>query len=97
MTRNVVLAIFASLPLYGCHTMRFDVSDGSVGSVVQERKSFFVDGLFPTRTVDVASHCPAGVVAIKEETRFLDGFFSLVTLSIYTPRTSWYYCAAEKN
>jgi hypothetical protein len=86
-----VLALAAS----GCHTMRFDVGTGRVSEVVYERKSFYLGGLAPTRKVDVSVHCPNGAVAIKEQTTFVDGLLSVITLSIWTPRSSWYYCAAE--
>ena len=78
-----------------CHTMHFDVGSGPVSEVVYDRKAYFVAGLFPTRTVDVAEHCPHGAVAIREETSFSDGLFNVITLSIYTPRSSWYHCAEE--
>lgn len=91
------IALVASLTLSGCHTMRFEVGEGRVGEVVHDRKSFFLAGLAPTRNVDVASFCPAGAVAVEEETTFLDGLLGLVTLSIYTPRSSTYYCAVEES
>ena len=79
-----------------CHTMRFDVGSGRVSEVVYERKSFYLGGLAPTRKIDVSSHCPNGAVAIKEQTTFVDGLLNVLTLSIWTPRSSWYYCAAEE-
>jgi hypothetical protein len=75
--------------------MRFEVGDGRAGEVVHDRKSFFLGGLVPTKTVDVAAFCPTGALAIEEETSFVDGLFGGLTLSIYTPRSSTYYCAAE--
>jgi len=83
------------LALGGCHSMRFEVSDGPHGEVVHHRKSFWLWGLAPTREVDVSAHCPAGVAAVREETSFSDGFFSLLTLGIWEPRSSWYYCLEE--
>jgi hypothetical protein len=87
-----VLALAAS----GCHTMRFDVGTGPVSEVVYERKSFYLGGLAPTVKIDVLEHCPNGAVAIREQRTFVDGLLALVTLSIWTPRSSWYYCAAEE-
>jgi len=95
MTRILVLLAAATL-LGGCHTMRFEVGEGTSSNVVYHRKSFYVGGLFPTRTVDVSQFCPSGAVAVREETTFVDGLFNLVTLGIWTPRSSWYYCAAEE-
>ncbi len=76
----------------GCHTMRFEVADEPHDRVVYDRKSFFLWGLTPTKEVDVSAHCPDGVAAIREETRFSDGFFGFITLGIWQPRSSWYYC-----
>jgi len=76
----------------GCHTMRFEVSDEPHSKVVYDRKSFFLWGLTPRKEVDVSVHCPAGVAAVREETRFSDGLLSVITLGIWQPRSSWYYC-----
>ena len=56
-----------------------------------------VFGLAPTVKVDVRRHCPHGVVAVREEITFLDGLFANLTLGIWTPRSSWYYCASEES
>ena len=94
MNRRFAIAALG-LVLAGCHTMRFEVGDGPVGKVVHERKAFFVAGLAPTRKVDVLQFCPAGAVAVSEEISFVDGLLAAVTLSIYTPRSSTFYCAVE--
>jgi hypothetical protein len=83
------------LTLLGCHTMRFEVGEGQPGKVVHDRKTFWLGGLVPTKKVDVADFCPNGALAIEEETTFLDGLLANLTLAIYTPRSSTYYCAAE--
>lgn len=89
----VILVLAAST--IGCHSMRFEVGDGPVGREVYHRKAFYVAGLFPSREVDVSHHCPAGAVAVSEETTFLDGLLNVLTLTIYSPRSSTYYCAVE--
>lgn len=91
----VAVSLGIVFTLLGCHSMRFEVGDGQVGEVVSDRKAFFIGGLAPTRNVDVANFCPNGAIAIEEETTFVDGLLSFITLSIYTPRSSTYYCAAE--
>lgn len=93
--RNTALMLLAALLLGACHTMRFEVGDGQVGEVKHDRKAFFLGGLVPTKHVDVHQFCPTGAVAVSEETTFVDGLFSFFTLSIYTPRSSTYYCAVE--
>jgi Bor protein len=91
---TLLLGLVASTT--ACHTMRFDVGSGPVSEVVYERKSFFLGGIGPTRKVDVRVHCPNGAVAIREQTTFVDGLFNLITLGIWAPRSSWYYCAAKE-
>jgi hypothetical protein len=83
------------LTLLGCHTMRFEVGEGQPGEVVHDRKTFWLFGLVPTKNIDVAAVCPSGALAIEEETSFLDGLFGNLTIGIYTPRSTTYYCAAE--
>jgi len=92
--------LWAALALVGagCHTMEFDVArERPVANTVYERKAFFLGGLVPTREVDLGDRCPHGVVAVREEQSFTDGLLSLLTLNIYTPRSSWYHCAAAEK
>lgn len=83
--------------LGGCHTMRFELSDAPSDQVVYDRKSFFFWGLAPTRTVDVAQYCPGGAAAIRERTTFTDGLLGFITLGIWEPRSSWYYCLPKRE
>jgi hypothetical protein len=92
--RSLILLVLV-VGLSGCHTMRFEVSNEPHQRVVFHRKSFFFWGLAPTREVDVSVYCPAGVAAIREQTQLSDGFFDLITLGIWEPRSSWYYCLDE--
>jgi hypothetical protein len=91
--RTLAATIVLSL-LTACHSMRFEVGDGPAGDVVHDRKTFFLGGLITTQTVDVSQYCPNGAVAIREETTFVDGLLNFITLSIYSPRSSYYHCAA---
>lgn len=93
-TLLVVCAVLAG----ACHSMRFDVApERPVENTVYHRKAFFLFGLVPSREVVLTDHCPHGVVAVREDETFTDGLLRLVTLSIYTPRSSWYDCAAEEE
>jgi|SRR5688572_6280263 hypothetical protein len=93
--RKLAAAVVAAASLLtACHSIRFEVGDGPAGDVVHDRKTFFLDGLFVTQTVDVSQFCPHGAVAIREETTFIDGLLSVITLNIYSPRSSYYHCAA---
>lgn len=90
--RAVLLAVCVSA-LAGCHTLRIRVSDApSVSTPIVDRKTFWLFGCFPKWDVDVSAICPDGVGWIEERTTFTDGLLTLVTLEIYTPRTTSYYC-----
>ena len=65
---------------------------GRAGAWLEERKSFYLWGLAPTRRVDVHEKCPYGVAQITEETTFGDGVFNLITLGIWAPRSTYYVC-----
>ena len=76
-----------------CHTFHFHVSNAPFDpKPIVDRKTFWVFAWFPTFEVDVRAICPEGVAAIEEQTTFTDGLFGVLTLSIYSPRTSYYYC-----
>jgi hypothetical protein len=93
--RRLAASIVAAASLLNaCHSMRFEVAEGPAADVVHDRKTFFLGGLVNTQTVDVSQFCPNGAVAISEETTFLDGVLNFFTLSIYSPRSSYYHCAA---
>lgn len=89
------LLIFTSTIILfaGCHTIKLDISERPKGEIVKDRKSYFLFGIAPTRNVDVSRICPAGTVSITENTSFFDGFLGLLTLGMYTPRTTAYECA----
>jgi len=93
--RHTALALLAALLLSACHSLRFEVGDGQVGKVLHDRKAFFLGGLVPTQHVDLPEFCPAGAVAVSEGKTFVDGLLGVLTLSIYTPRSSTYYCVVE--
>lgn len=101
MTRDSLLrfaALSLALMLGACHTMRFDISHlptAAVAPPIEEWNSYWLGGVTPLIDVDVSQKCPNGAVAIRESTTFLNGLVAFVTLGIYTPRTSWYYCRAR--
>jgi hypothetical protein len=93
------LALIAGiLASAGCHTFHFHVSDAPYDPTpVVDRKTFWFFAMFPLRDVDVRAFCPEGVSAIEEKTTFSDGLFSSLTLGIYSPRTSYYYCRLPRT
>ena len=97
LVRRITLPLMMVAIVSGCHTLRFDVAPGPRGSVVKERKSFFFWGLAPTKRVDMGEKCPTGVATITEETNFVDGLCDLVTLGIWTPRSTYYSCRSAEG
>lgn len=98
MQRAIVPLAIAAL-LVGCHTMRFELEQAPPAREVQVRNQYFFWGLVPTRVIDARERCPSGVVALREETTFLDGLFEIPFLGIWTFRSTTYYCraAAQKG
>jgi Bor protein len=81
-----------------CHQMYFEIAhlpSTQVDPPIVERKSYWVSGLFPTVEVDARAKCPNGVAALREETSGVDFLIGLFTLTIYTPRTSEYFCRSQ--
>ena len=82
--------------LVGCNTLRIQVDDALIGAVVEERHDYWVWGGFPSDLrVDLHAVCPAGTVAIEESIRPSDAAYTLLTLTIWSPRTATYSCRAE--
>ncbi len=76
-----------------CFTMTFEIDDTTrYGRVSSDLKSYWFWGLTPHKRIDMSGQCPAGVAKISEETTFLNGLGTLVTLGIWSPRQSTYYC-----
>ncbi len=87
MQRAFVFLTITTL-LAGCHTMRFELEQAPPAQEVQVRNQYFFWGLVPTRVIDVLERCPSGVVALREETTFLDGLFEIPFLGIWTFRST---------
>ena len=88
------LVLCLSVFLTGCHTMRFEFENVE-GTKITENKSFFFFALTPRQVIDVREKCPYGAAAIREERTFVNGLLGAVTLGIYTPRRTTYYCLDE--
>jgi hypothetical protein len=71
-----------------------DISKSPAASQpIEDRKSFWFWGA-TSQDVDMRAICPAGTARIVEETTFVDGLFGQLTLGIYAPRSSYYWCVA---
>jgi hypothetical protein len=88
----IVLLGFCFLNLQACHTLKFEIASEQNQTVVQDTNWFFLFGWFPTKEIDVSQKCPYGASAIREQTTFVDGLISMVTLDMVFPRSVWYYC-----
>lgn len=87
-----------SIAVLGCNTLRIEVSDAPVGTVVEDRHDYWVWGGFPTDVrVDLHEACPQGTVAIEESIRVRDAAATLLTLTIWSPRTATYHCRRESS
>lgn len=92
------LALLAALASTGCNTLRIEVADAPTGPVVEDRHDYWLWGGFPSDVrVDLHDVCPAGTVAIEESVRPRDAAFTLLTLTIWSPRTATYHCRAEAS
>jgi len=63
------------------------------GHIREQNLRFFLGGVVGHETIDLDAICPQGFARIRDLTTFLDGFLSVVTLAIYTPRTAEIECA----
>ena len=90
----VALVLWFSVFSTGCHTMRFEFENVE-GTKVTENKSFYFFALTPRQVIDVREKCPHGAAAILEERTFVNGLLGGLTLGIYTPRRTTYYCLDE--
>jgi hypothetical protein len=91
MRRAIVSLAIAAL-LAGCHTMRFELEQTADTREVHDRHSYFFWGLVPTKVIDVREKCASGVVALRENTSFLDGLLGLPSFGIWSFRSTTYYC-----
>lgn len=96
MQRAFVFLTITTL-LAGCHTMRFELEQVPHVQTIQDRHSYFLWGLVPTKVIDVREKYPSGAAAVRENTSFLDGLLGLPFLGIWSFRSTTYFCLAETN
>jgi hypothetical protein len=59
----------------------------------QERLPFFLAGIIGEKEIDVKEMCgKRSIRQIQTQNTFMDSFLSIVTLSIYSPRTVRVWC-----
>ncbi len=73
--------------------MRFEIAHVPAASEpIRQTRNYYLNGWFPTNLVDVSEVCPDGVARIDERATLGDAAFLIFTLTIYSPRTSYFYC-----
>lgn len=79
----------------GCQTVHYTTGRSAGGGRVQQNAPFFLWGLVGTKVVNMNEVCPeAGAARWQNQQTFLDGFLSVITLGIYSPRTIVIECAS---
>ena len=89
-----------SLMLTGCNTLRIELADADFGSAnrVEDRHDYWLWGGFPSDVrVDLHEYCPDGTAVIEESIRPQDAAMTLLTLTIWSPRTAVYTCRAAEG
>ena len=82
----------------GCNTLRIEIADEPIGRSEEDRHDYFLWGGFPSDVqIDLHEACPMGTAAIEESIRPRDAFVTLMTLTLWSPRTATYYCRSEKS
>ncbi len=85
----------AAITLGGCATQTFYINQPTDGAPTTDvSQHFFVSGIGQQKTANAAEICGGveKIAQIETETTFLNGFLSLITYGIYTPRDARVYC-----
>lgn len=98
--KRFIGSILIVLLFSGCATQTFLVNPGGAQSFdpaladVDERQTFFLDGVGQEDTLDAAAVCGGAnnVAAVQVQQDALDVLFSFLTSSIWTPRQARVYC-----
>ena len=96
MKRIASIALLVALST-GCANQKFNMSGAAASTPVEDKyHHFFINGLAQSKTVDAATACGGAdkVARVEVQQTFMNGFFSVITFGIYTPRTAKVYCQA---
>lgn len=86
--------LLASLDvLSGCHTVTFYDPEATGGKVYEFWDDFFLVGIVNTVDHDLSKNCPKGVARLEQKASFVNVLLAIVTIGIYTPRTTTVKCA----
>ena len=91
-TTSIALAL---LLLSGCANQSFNMSGTATNNATQDKSQhFFVNGIGQKKAVNAAEVCGGAdkVASVEVQQTFVNGFFSVITMGIYTPRSARVYC-----
>ena len=102
--KTLLSTVLVIMVLSGCATQSFDVNPPvgpSDQATLDTSQTFFVGGVGQSAVLDAAEVCGGAenVARVETEMSFLNGLFTGLTGSIYSPRTARVYCTqgAEAN
>jgi hypothetical protein len=72
----------------------YETGASRASGVHSEKATFLLFGLIGEKDVDLKALCPEGVAWFRDYTTFGDGCLTMLTCSIYTPRTIEVQCTS---
>ncbi|WP_048697714.1 Bor family protein [Erwinia piriflorinigrans] len=94
--KKILVATTLAVLLSGCAQQTFQMKHNQVAAPKQvTTHHFFVYGIGQKKTLDAAAICggAAKVERVEVQQTFFNGFLSVVTFGIYTPREARVYCS----
>ncbi len=91
-----VVALVVALCVGGCLNATF-LSNKPPGNVVYLKHPFFLGGLIGEAIVDVGQICADGVQSVRTFWGGVDIVLTIVTVGIYSPRTTEVVCAGPSG
>ena len=89
-----LIAVGALAMLAGCFNVTYIAKSRAPSAVIHEHKlTFFLGGLVGTEEIPAGQLCPNGVAKVHTQNTFVDMLLTVVTLTIYSPRTAEITCA----
>jgi hypothetical protein len=89
-----LIAVGALAMLAGCYNVTYIAKSRPPSAVIHEQKlTFFIAGLVGTEEIQAGQLCPSGVAKVHTKNTFVDILLTVVTLTIYSPRTAEITCA----
>lgn len=87
-----LMCIVALCSMSACQTVTMDFGGKLDRRSVSVNHNFFFWGLTAVQDIDVKEYCGNGVARIEEKSTVGNVFLSVLTIGIYNPRTSEFFC-----